>query len=115
MVSGIGRCGKQQSLRATSDEPFVSAPVTWDELEKLRDGSDPAALRFVPPGCRQAGGRKWRSIRRSAYRRAEGNGDLFADLLTAKQKLPATLKATDAAPPKPKGKQSRVRLRKAMI
>jgi bifunctional non-homologous end joining protein LigD len=57
------------SLRAKADEPFVSMPVTWEELES----PDVAKLRFTPE---------------SALKRMETSGDLFAPLLTLKQKLP---------------------------
>lgn len=50
------------SLRANNDEPFVSAPASWDELERLRDSRDPAARRFTPD---------------AVIKRAEGKGDLF--------------------------------------
>jgi bifunctional non-homologous end joining protein LigD len=54
------------SLRA-ADEPSVSTPVTWDELEA---GTD---LRFGPDEVRE---------------RVDRNGDLFEPLLTVRQKLP---------------------------
>jgi bifunctional non-homologous end joining protein LigD len=61
------------SLRASNNEPFVSAPVSWKELEELRDGRDIAAFRFSPEAF---------------IRRAEAKGDLFASLLTLKQAVP---------------------------
>jgi bifunctional non-homologous end joining protein LigD len=63
------------SLRANNDEPFVSAPVTWDELADLRQNSHPAALRFSPD---------------EIIKRAEARGDLFVPLLTLKQTLPGS-------------------------
>jgi len=59
------------SLRAKSDSPYVSAPVTWRELETLeRSGVD--KLRFTPNGLLQ---------------RVAKLGDLFAPLLTLQQEL----------------------------
>ncbi|HET6405992.1 MAG TPA: non-homologous end-joining DNA ligase [Candidatus Thermoplasmatota archaeon] len=60
------------SLRAR-DEPTVSAPVTWDEVERLADERDPSLLRFTA----------W-----EALERVEERGDLFADVLTLQQRLP---------------------------
>lgn len=60
------------SLRATS-APSVSAPVTWTELERALKAKDGAALRFTPEQVLQ---------------RLEWQGDLFAPVLTLKQKLP---------------------------
>ncbi|HVM44344.1 MAG TPA: non-homologous end-joining DNA ligase [Candidatus Thermoplasmatota archaeon] len=60
------------SLRAR-DEPTVSAPVTWDEVERLAEERDAALLRFTA----------W-----EALERVEEKGDLFAEVLTLKQKLP---------------------------
>ncbi|HLG98601.1 MAG TPA: non-homologous end-joining DNA ligase [Bryobacteraceae bacterium] len=65
------------SLRATRDEPFVSMPVTWDELAKLRRSGDASKLRFTPY---------------AALKRVAAKGDLFAPLLTLKQSLPDTLR-----------------------
>src|SRR5262249_22179928 len=36
------------SLRAKSDTPFVSAPVTWDELRKAMKARNPQKLYFGP-------------------------------------------------------------------
>ena len=55
------------SLRG-KEWPTVSTPVAWEELE------DPGALRF-----------EWRD----ALERVERDGDLFAPVLTLKQRLPA--------------------------
>ncbi|HEY3742997.1 MAG TPA: non-homologous end-joining DNA ligase [Bryobacteraceae bacterium] len=73
------------SLRAKSDVPYVSAPVTWDELEKLRGkATDPSALRFDP---------------QSMLKRIAKIGDLFAPLLTLEQSLsPAGEKTKSKAP-----------------
>jgi len=57
------------SLRAKRDRPFVSMPVKWSELKKGRID----ALYFEPA---------------AALKRLQRLGDLFAPLLTLKQKLP---------------------------
>ena len=62
------------SLRAKNDSPYVSAPVTWEELEKLSKKRDADALRFEPDGM---------------LKRVEKIGDLFAPLLNLKQQLSA--------------------------
>jgi bifunctional non-homologous end joining protein LigD len=60
------------SMRAR-EMPTVSAPVTWDELESaIRDG-DERPLRFSPE---------------QTLERVDAHGDLFAPVLTLKQKLP---------------------------
>ena len=64
------------SLRTKSDAPFVAMPVTWKEVER----ADAGALRFEPA---------------AALKRLERRGDLFAGVLTRKQKLPLVI---DAAP-----------------
>jgi len=61
------------SLRAKSEEPFVSMPVTWEELASLQNTQDLAKLRIKPD---------------QALARLETHGDLFAPLLTLKQSLP---------------------------
>lgn len=58
------------SMRGKSDEPFISMPVTWDELKRLKR---PQSLFFTPA---------------TALKRLEKLGDLFAPVLTLKQKLP---------------------------
>lgn len=60
------------SLRAR-EKPSVSMPVTWDELETAKKRRNVKPLQF--------------DIKR-AIRRAEEQGDLFADVLKIKQKLP---------------------------
>ena len=60
------------SLRATP-RPQVSTPLTWAELKRLGQRSDPAAFRFSPD---------------DVLRRVKRHGDLFAPVLTLKQKLP---------------------------
>jgi bifunctional non-homologous end joining protein LigD len=57
------------SLRAKRDSPFVSMPVAWEELRAKK----PESLFFSPE---------------AALKRLEKSGDLFAPVLTKKQKLP---------------------------
>jgi bifunctional non-homologous end joining protein LigD len=61
------------SLRAKSDVPYASMPVTWDELNAALKKKDMNSLYFEPE---------------QAIRRAEDLGDLFKPVLTLKQKLP---------------------------
>jgi bifunctional non-homologous end joining protein LigD len=61
------------SLRAKS-QPTISTPITWQELE--------AALRAGDPGCLV-----FKS--ETVLERIEKEGDLFAPVLTLKQRLPA--------------------------
>ncbi len=58
------------SMRGKREEPFISMPVTWDELKRLKR---PETLFFTPD---------------AALKRLEKLGDLFAPVLTLKQKLP---------------------------
>ncbi len=58
------------SLRAR-DEPTVSTPVTWAEVEECADSS--VALRFTSD---------------EVLERVDTHGDLFADVLTVEQELP---------------------------
>lgn len=60
------------SLRATP-RPQVSTPLAWTEVEKLFQRGDPDAFRFSPD---------------DVLRRVKKHGDLFAPVLTLKQKLP---------------------------
>lgn len=64
------------SLRAKRDRPFVSMPVSWDEIKRAVRLQDPAELFFEPE---------------RALRRLKEVGDLFAPLLTLKQSLPRRL------------------------
>jgi bifunctional non-homologous end joining protein LigD len=70
------------SLRAKRAEPYVSMPVTWEELKRALDRRDAGPLNFSPD---------------AAFARLEKKGDLWADVLTLKQKLP---KSIETAPPK---------------
>jgi bifunctional non-homologous end joining protein LigD len=59
------------SMRGKRETPFISTPVTWAELKRLRR---PETLSFDPKG---------------ALRRLKKRGDLFAPLLALKQELPS--------------------------
>jgi bifunctional non-homologous end joining protein LigD len=54
--------------------PSVAAPLQWKELEKAVDSGKPQALRFTPE---------------QVLKRTAKMGDLFAEVETLKQKLPA--------------------------
>lgn len=69
------------SLRAKSATPYVSLPVTWEEVERAED------LYFDPD---------------AALRRMARMGDLFAPLLTMKQALPVTPVLTARSVPRAK-------------
>ena len=60
------------SLRA-KDEPTVSTPVTWEEVDALRKKKKPELLVFTSD---------------DAIERTEKHGDLFDPVLKLKQKLP---------------------------
>jgi bifunctional non-homologous end joining protein LigD len=61
------------SLRAR-EQPTVSTPVTWEEIESARRDGDEDALRFEAP---------------DVVRRVREHGDLLAETLTLRQTLPA--------------------------
>lgn len=71
------------SVRGKREQPFVSMPVTWEELKRLKD---PMKLFFTPE---------------AALRRLKKVGDLFEPALKLKQKLPAAFSSVGerAAPP----------------
>jgi bifunctional non-homologous end joining protein LigD len=60
------------SLRAR-EEPTVSTPITWNELEKAVKKKNPELLAFTAP---------------DVLKRVQEHGDLFAPVLKIKQKLP---------------------------
>ena len=62
------------SLRAKRDEPFVSMPVRWAELERASANRDADSLYFTPA---------------VALQRLADVGDLFAPVLRLKQHLPS--------------------------
>ena len=72
-------------IRGKREEPFVSAPVTWEELK--RNQRKPAAL-FLTPG--------------DTLKRIAKHGDLFAPVLKVKQKLPVQFVAAARRAPPPK-------------
>ncbi|MDB6165268.1 MAG: hypothetical protein JWQ83_408 [Lacunisphaera sp.] len=61
------------SMRGKRDEPFISAPVTWDELKRAARARKPTSLFFGPD---------------EVLKRVKKLGDLFAPVLRLKQKLP---------------------------
>ncbi len=61
------------SLRGKRELPYVSMPVTWDELDKAHRKKSVEALNFSP---------------KDALKRIAKLGDLFSPVLTLKQKLP---------------------------
>jgi hypothetical protein len=61
------------SLRAKRDEPFVSFPVSWDELERAIATKNAQSLYFDPA---------------TALRRLADAGDLYRPVLRLKQYLP---------------------------
>lgn len=61
------------SLRA-KEQPTVSTPLTWEEVEALARERDAALARFLPE---------------QVLARIEEHGDLFEPVLTLKQSLPA--------------------------
>ncbi|MGO9902062.1 MAG: DNA ligase D [Solirubrobacteraceae bacterium] len=61
------------SMRALP-EPSVSTPVSWDEVRACRAGARPELLRFGPE---------------QVLARVEERGDLFAAVLSARQRLPS--------------------------
>src|SRR5581483_11067248 len=64
------------SLRAKQQSPFVSMPVTWDELSYALKRKKVDHLYFDP---------------KAAVARLEQIGDLFADVLKLKQSIPSNL------------------------
>jgi bifunctional non-homologous end joining protein LigD len=75
------------SLRAKSDTPYVSLPVTWDELAAAERAKDPRRLYFEPA---------------AAVARLDQIGDLFAPVEKMKQKLPREISfPASAETPKP--------------
>jgi bifunctional non-homologous end joining protein LigD len=75
------------AMRAKSAEPFISMPITWDELRKAVKREHPKMLFFTPA---------------AAVKRLKRVGDLFAPVLTLRQKLPTVFTKALAAGPPPK-------------
>jgi bifunctional non-homologous end joining protein LigD len=63
------------SVRAR-ERPTVSTPVTWEEVARCREQADPELLTFDT---------------NQVLARAGEQGDLFAPVLSLKQKLPSGL------------------------
>jgi len=61
------------SLRAKRERPYVSLPITWQELEEIVEQDDPDRFCMEPA---------------AALQRLEKVGDIFAPVLTVRQKLP---------------------------
>lgn len=78
------------SVRGKRDAPFVSMPVSWDELKKAQKKGSTDSLYFSPG---------------DAVKRVARQGDLFAPVLKLKQKLPTAFVA--AAPQAPRVKPPR--------
>jgi bifunctional non-homologous end joining protein LigD len=64
------------SLRAKRGRPFVSLPVSWDELQRALDKRKAEGLYFEPE---------------AALKRLDEIGDLFAPVLELKQSLPESI------------------------
>lgn len=70
------------SLRGKRTRPYVSMPLKWTEVRSLARGSDKTKFDFTPD---------------KALARLKRIGDLFAPLLTLKQKLPKEFKTPAVA------------------
>jgi len=73
------------SVRGKRDAPFVSMPVTWEELRRVLKTKKTAGLFFTPD---------------AALKRLKKVGDLFAPVLKLKQTLPKAF-ASQTSPPEP--------------
>ena len=69
------------AMRAKRDEPFISMPLTWREIARARTSKDRAALDFTPA---------------EAVRRLKKVGDIFAPVLTLRQRLPEAFAQLEA-------------------
>ena len=65
------------SLRAKTYRPYVSVPVSWDELSDALHSNDPEALFFTPE---------------ATLKRVRKTGDLFKPLLKQVQRFPAEVR-----------------------
>ncbi len=75
------------AVRAKNPAPFVSLPITWEELKRAVKKKNEKALFFTPA---------------QALRRIKKLGDLFAPVLTLEQQLPEVFTKALASGPKPK-------------
>ena len=67
------------SLRAKREQPYVSMPFAWDEVEEACRKNDAAAFYYTAE---------------EALERMEAKGDLFEPVLTCRQKIPANYQKT---------------------
>ncbi|HEX8616353.1 MAG TPA: non-homologous end-joining DNA ligase, partial [Thermoanaerobaculia bacterium] len=74
------------SMRAKGAEPFISMPVTWDEVARAVKRKNVKPLFFTPA---------------DAVKRIAKLGDLFAEVLTLHQQLPAAFTQALASGPAP--------------
>ena len=72
------------SLRANYHRPYVSLPIEWHEVENALARRDEKSLYFTPE---------------TALSRINQHGDLFAAVLSTKQKLPQAVSANSRAAP----------------
>src|SRR5688500_16487848 len=72
------------SLRGSRPKPYVSMPVSWDELAAALKKKDASGLHFDPV---------------AALRRLRSLGDLYEPVLTLEQRLPETFTREIATPP----------------
>jgi len=79
------------SLRATQ-QPAISTPVTWDEVKACWKHKDSGRLNFLSG---------------EVLRRVKEHGDLFAPVLTLKQRLPLNPEARARTPRKPRDNSTR--------
>ncbi|MBV8573210.1 MAG: non-homologous end-joining DNA ligase [Acidobacteriaceae bacterium] len=79
------------SLRAKMGRPFVSLPVSWDELAAARDSKSTSELHWQPD---------------AALERLERTGDLFSPVLSVQQTLPHFDPAAAPAPAAPRRARS---------
>ncbi len=75
------------AMRAKRDEPFISLPVTWEEVAKAAKRENEAMLFFTPE---------------QAIKRIKKLGDLFAPALKLRQNLPPAFTQALSAGPAPK-------------
>lgn len=78
------------SVRGKREEPYVSMPLTWDELQRVRRSGKIDTLNVTPA---------------DALRRVKRHGDLFAPVLKLKQTLPPAFITATA----PRGGQRRAK------
>jgi bifunctional non-homologous end joining protein LigD len=77
------------SLRAKRESPFVSMPVTWEELDRAHAQKNIERLQFSP---------------QDALKRVAKHGDLFAPVLGLKQKLPTKFVVQPASVSRPRAR-----------